>query len=141
MRILIMGLPGAGKTTLAEALRNLIQDNNKTVEWFNADLVRQTYDDWDFSDEGRIRQSLRMRELADKMNSNFIICDFVCPLPIMRNNFNADFVIWVDTIKQGRYEDTNRAFVVPDKYDVRVTEQDSKKWSKIILEKINERKI
>jgi adenylylsulfate kinase len=136
MRILIMGLPGAGKTTLAEALRNLIQDNNKTVEWFNADLVRQTYDDWDFSDEGRIRQSLRMRELADKMNSNFIICDFVCPLPIMRDNFNADFVIWVDTIKQGRYEDTNRVFVAPDKYDVKVTEQDAKKWAKEIYEQI-----
>ena len=137
MRILIMGLPGAGKTTLAEALRNLIQDNNKTVEWFNADLVRQTYDDWDFSDEGRIRQSLRMRELADKMNSNFIICDFVCPLPIMRDNFNADFVIWVDTIKQGRYKDTNQVFVVPDKYDVKVTEQDAAKWAKIIYEQIS----
>jgi adenylylsulfate kinase len=77
-----------------------------------------------------------MRELADKMNSNFIICDFVCPLPIMRDNFNADFVIWVDTIKQGRYEDTNRVFVAPDKYDVKVTEQDAKKWAKEIYEQI-----
>jgi adenylylsulfate kinase len=137
MRILIMGLPGAGKTTLAQALRDLIQDNDKTVEWFNADLVRQAYDDWDFSDEGRIRQSLRMRELADKINSDYVICDFVCPLPVMRDNFDADFVIWVDTIEQGRYEDTNRAFISPDKYDIRVIEQDAVKWTKIIYEQIS----
>lgn len=132
-----MGLPGAGKTTLAEALRDLIQDNNKTVEWFNADLVRQAYDDWDFSDKGRIRQSVRMCELADKINSDYVICDFVCPLPVMRDNFAANFVVWVDTIAEGRFEDTNRAFVPPDHYDVRVTEQDAGKWAKIIYEQIS----
>lgn len=137
MRILIMGLPGAGKTTLAQALRDLIQDNNKTVEWFNADLVRQTYDDWDFSDEGRIRQSVRMRTLADKIKSDYVICDFVCPLPVMRDNFNADFVIWIDTLKQGRYENTNQVFVAPDKYNVRVTEQNAEKWAKVIYEQIS----
>lgn len=137
MRILIMGLPGAGKTTLAQALRDLIQDNNKTVEWFNADLVRQAYDDWDFSNEGRIRQSVRMRELADKINSDYVICDFVCPLPVMRDNFAANFVVWIDTIEQGRYEDTNRAFISPDKYDIRVIEQDATKWAKIIYEQIS----
>lgn len=136
-RILIMGLPGAGKTTLAEALRNLIQDNNKTVEWFNADLVRQAHNDWDFSESGRIRQSIRMKELADKMDSNYVICDFVCPLPVMRDNFAADFIVWIDTITQGIYEDTNRVFVVPDKYDIRVTEQNANKWAKIIYEQIS----
>ena len=132
-----MGLPGAGKTTLAQALRDLIQDNNKTVEWFNADLVRQAYDDWDFSNEGRIRQSVRMHELAGKINSDYVICDFVCPLPIMRDNFNADFVIWVDTIKQGRFKDTNQVFVSPEKHDIRVTEQDAEKWAKVIYEQIS----
>jgi adenylylsulfate kinase len=137
IKILIMGLPGAGKTTLARALRNLIQDNNKTVEWFNADLVRQAYDDWDFSVEGRIRQSARMRELADKMNSDYVICDFVCPLPVMRDNFAADFVIWMDTVDKSKYTDTNQMFVAPEKYNLRVIEQDAEKWAKIIYEQIS----
>lgn len=137
MRILIMGLPGAGKTTLAQTLRNLIQDNNKTVEWFNADLVRRAYDDWDFSETGRIRQSVRMRELADKIKSDYVICDFVCPLPIMRDNFAADFVVWLDTITQGRYQDTNQVFVAPDKYDIRVPEKNAEKWARKIYEQIS----
>lgn len=137
IKILIMGLPGAGKTTLAEQLRNLIQDNYKTVEWFNADLVRQANNDWDFTEAGRIRQSIRMRELADKMSSDYVICDFVCPLPVMRENFSADYTIWVDTISQGRYDDTNKAFVPPSKYDIKVTEQNAKKWAKIIYEQIS----
>ena len=132
-----MGLPGAGKTTLAEALRNLIQDNNQTVDWFNADLVRQAYDDWDFSIKGRIRQSVRMRELADKMTSDYVICDFVCPLPVMRDNFAANFIVWVDTVNKGRYEDTNQMFITPEKYNMKVTEQDAEKWAKIIYEQIS----
>lgn len=132
-----MGLPGAGKTTLAEALRNLIQDNNQTVDWFNADLVRQTYDDWDFSVKGRIRQSIRMRDLADKMTSDYVICDFVCPLPAMRDNFAANFVVWVDTIDNGKYKDTNQMFVAPEKYNIKVIEQDAEKWAKIIYEQIS----
>ena len=137
IKILIMGLPGAGKTTLAEALRNLIQDNNQTVDWFNADLVRQTYDDWDFSVKGRIRQSIRMRDLADKMTSDYVICDFVCPLPAMRDNFAANFVVWVDTIDNGKYKDTNQMFVAPEKYNIKVIEQDAEKWAKIIYEQIS----
>jgi adenylylsulfate kinase len=137
IKILIMGLSGAGKTTLAEALRNLIQDNNKTVDWFNADLIRQAYDDWDFSVEGRIRQSIRMRDLADKMTSDYVICDFVCPLPVMRENFAADFVVWVDTLTEGRYADTNQMFVAPEKYNIKVIEQHAEKWAKIIYKRIS----
>jgi adenylylsulfate kinase len=137
IKILIMGLPGAGKTTLAETLRDLIQDNNQTVDWFNADLVRQTYDDWDFSVKGRIRQSIRMRDLADKMTSDYVICDFVCPLPVMRDNFAANFVVWVDTIDNGKYKDTKQMFVAPEKYNIKVIEQDAEKWAKIIYEQIS----
>ena len=138
MRILIMGLPGAGKTTLA---LNLFAMLSPDVLWLNADEIRQKFNDWDFTEEGRIRQSQRMREIADVSNRDYIIADFVCPLPIMRDNYAADFTVWVDTIAEGRYEDTNRMFEPPQYYDVRVTEQDAAKWTKIILEKINERKV
>jgi adenylylsulfate kinase len=82
-RILIMGLPGAGKTYLAQHILDHLQAEKKQVMWLNADDVRKKYNDWDFSDRGRIRQSVRMRELADKIKSDYAICDFVCPLPII----------------------------------------------------------
>ena len=145
-RILIMGLPGAGKTFLAEALQQYLENHSllfhpnaetestsrATVKWINADDVRKKYNDWDFSHEGRIRQSIRMRELADSFFNDFVIADFVAPLPEMRHNFRADWTIWVDTIDAGRFEDTNKMFVAPDVYDFRVTEQACEKWAEFI---------
>lgn len=137
-RILIMGLPGAGKTFLAKELEKNLQAADKTVAWFNADLVREKFNDWDFSPEGRIRQSLRMRELANQSETNYVICDFVAPLPVMRLNFEANWTIWVDTITQGRFEDTNKMFTLPrqHEFEFRVTEQNAEKWGKVIAEKI-----
>ena len=140
-KILIMGLPGAGKTTLAAALKNHIEDIKNdgygiTVEWCNADDVRKKHNDWDFSETGRIRQSLRMDLLASESTADYVICDFVAPLPEMRHNFKADWTAWMDTIEQGRYEDTNKVFVPPDLYDFRVTEQDAEKWSVFIADHI-----
>jgi hypothetical protein len=103
-----------------------------SVDWFNADEVRKRYNDWDFSRDGRIRQSLRMFEFAMKCSGEFVICDFVAPLPEMRHNFKADWTIWMDTIDAGRYEDTNRAFVPPDVYDFRVTEQNAERWVEFV---------
>ena len=135
-RILIMGLPGAGKTFLADRLKTVLSEHGHTVGWLNADQVRSHYNDWDFSREGRIRQSLRMRELADESNTDYCIVDFVAPLPEMRHNFKADWTIWMDTIDAGRYEDTNQMFVEPSVYDFRITEQNAEKWADFICEHI-----
>ena len=150
-RILIMGLPGAGKTYFAERLKKYLEDFSRspaensllpfadakiTVGWLNADEVRRHYDDWDFSREGRIRQSHRMRELADTSNTDYCIVDFVAPLPEMRNNYCADWTIWMDTIDAGRFEDTNKMFVPPDVYDFRIIEQNAEKWAEFVGEHI-----
>ena len=132
-KILIMGLPGAGKTTLASKLVPLIK-----AKWLNADEVRKEANDWDFSDEGRKRQAKRMAEKAEKFkNQGFnVVADFVCPTPKAREIFKPDFLVWVDTIKEGRFQDTNKIFLKPEKYDVRVTEKNSEIWSIKIADKI-----
>ena len=152
-RILIMGLPGAGKTYFSERLKKYLEDNSSVdtmpmwrstnmeavpvqytskVDWFNADDVRKRFNDWDFSKEGRIRQSIRMFDFAIACTGDFVICDFVAPLVEMRNNFKADWTIWIDTITAGRFEDTNKAFIPPEIYDFRITEQNAEKWVKFV---------
>jgi broad-specificity NMP kinase len=137
-KILIMGLPGAGKTTLAEALRERIWQEGRTVTWLNADEIRKQHDDWDFSETGRIRQSKRMFDLAKAATTDYVIADFVAPLVEMRNNFKADWTVWVDTIREGRYADTNAMFQEPEVYDFRVTEQNADKWADFIGEHITD---
>ena len=129
--ILVMGLPGAGKTTLANELAPLLKARR-----VNADEVRKAANDWDFSEEGRKRQSKRMSKLALNLKNegNYVIADFICPTPEARNLFPADFIIWVDTIKEGRFEDTNQMFVKPEKFNFHVTTQDAKLWASKIKE-------
>ena len=128
-----MGLPGVGKTTLANELAALIKTKR-----LNADEVRRAANDWDFSEEGRKRQAKRMSDSAVKLKSegNNVIADFICPTPEARSLFQADYTIWVDTIKKGRFDDTNTMFVKPEKYDFHVTTQDAKFWAQKIKEKI-----
>ena len=127
-----MGLPGAGKTTLANELAKIIE-----CKRLNADEIRKAANDWDFSEQGRVRQAKRMSDAALKLKSegNNVIADFICPTPEARKLFPADYIIWVDTIKEGRFDDTNKMFIKPEKYNFHVTTQDAKSWvSKILID-------
>lgn len=135
-KILIMGLPGSGKTTLAEQLVTRLKEEGKTVTWLNADKIREEFNDWDFSESGRIRQGIRMSDLADSSTTDFVILDFVAPLPEVREKVNADYLIWMDTIDVSRFEDTNKVFIPPINYDFRVGVFDAKKVSDLITKRI-----
>ena len=129
-----MGLPGAGKTTLANELATLIKTKR-----LNADEVRRAANDWDFSEESRKTQAKRMSDAALKLKNeenNNVIADFICPTPEARKLFPADYIVWVDTIKKGRFDDTNQMFVKPEKYDCHVTTQDAKVWAPKIAKEI-----
>ena len=118
-----MGLPGSGKTTLANELAPML--NAKRL---NADEVRKEANDWDFSKEGRKRQAMRMANFAKKLkdDKNYVVADFICPTPEARSLFPEDFIIWVDTIKEGRIEDTNQMCIKHEQYDVHVTKKEAK---------------
>ena len=135
MKILIMGLPGSGKTTLAQMMAPRLN-----AVWLNADEVRKEANDWDFSEDGRRRQSLRMRSLAEGAvgNNRTVVADFVCPTEKTREHFGADYVIWMDTIKEGRFEDTNKMFEEPTEYNTRVTSKDAEMWAFLVVQEIRD---
>ena len=128
-----MGLPGSGKTTLASYLVPLLN-----AKWLNADEVRKEANDWDFSAEGRTRQATRMwnKALEFRKQGNNLVADFVCPTPAARKLFPADYIIWMDTIKEGRFDDTNKMFVKPEKFDFKVTSMDAKVWAEKIYQEL-----
>ena len=131
--ILIMGLPGSGKTTLANELGPMLK-----AKRLNADEVRKEANDWDFSEEGRKRQAKRMADFALNMreDGSYVVADFICPTPEARSLFPADYIVWMGTIKEGRFDDTNKMFVKPDNYDFHVTTQDAKNWAPKIYKEI-----
>jgi adenylylsulfate kinase len=118
IKILICGLPGSGKTTLAKPLAESLK-----AVWMNADAVRTQYNDWDFSKEGRMRQADRMKYLSDVVveAGQIVVADFICPTEETRKEFDADFTVWMDTIKKGRFDDTNAMFESPTNYNYRIT--------------------
>jgi adenylylsulfate kinase len=131
--ILIMGLPGSGKTTFAEKVTEEFASRDILFYWLNADHVRTEYDDWDFSPEGRIRAAKRMRELVDKSDYEYNVVDMVAPTCETRDILKPDIMVWMNTISKGRFDDTNEMFEAPkfrrdtimlanygDDYDARV---------------------
>ena len=119
MKILIFGLPGSGKSTLAQPFAELAGG-----VWLNADAVRKEYDDWDFTTAGRMRQAQRMKFLADGVvkAGKIAVADFVCPTEATRAEFNPDFTVWMDTIKESRFSGTNKLFENPTDVDYHVAE-------------------
>tara|TARA_Y100000389_G_C17470774_1_gene530492 strand:- start:120 stop:542 length:423 start_codon:yes stop_codon:yes gene_type:complete len=132
-KILIMGLPGSGKSTLSTLVAKKL-----SAELVNADTVRKKANDWDFSESGRLRQAERMKNICDeiKNNNKYVIADFICPTNITREIFKPDYLIWVDTIKSGRFDDTNKMFFPPKNFNLRVTEKNAEHWSTVIQQEI-----
>ncbi len=128
-----MGLPGSGKTTLAKLLAPMFN-----AVYINGDEVRKDADDWDFTAEGRNRQSLRMWTLAEEaIDANrTVVADFICPTEETRKQFGADYTVWMDTIKEGKYEDTNKMFEAPSKYDFKVGHMEADMWAFLIKQDI-----
>lgn len=137
LKVLIMGLPGSGKTTLAADLQYLLTTLYKS-HWLNADKVREQFKDWDFSESGRDRQAKRMKDLAELHGqyNDVIICDFVCPFEKTRNEFDADYIVFMNTITESRYEDTNKVFEPPKKFDIEAQSKNSKYYSKMIYNEL-----
>ena len=133
MMFILSSPSGAGKTTLAHALNRRLKAN-----WLNADEIRKKFNDWDFSKEGRLRQADRMKRFSDYIFSEKIspLADFVCPLDETRKILNPDIVIWMDTEKKGRFENTNKIFQKPKNFNFRITTKNAKYWAKHIKERI-----
>jgi len=133
-----MGLPGSGKTTLALALKSRISASH-----INADVVRQTINSHlSYSLEDRIKQAITMKNLADNVvkAGKDCIVDFICPTKETREAFDwmDCFVVFVDRIDEGRFDDTNRLFERPEHYDFWVTEngRSPEYWAKFIEKKL-----
>ena len=134
MKILICGLSGSGKSTLAKALVRKLD----FCFHLNADEVREKYNDWDFSTEGRIRQAKRMSSLADELLYDrylYVICDFICPTNETRKLVSPNYVVYMDTIDKSIYEDTDKVFEIPE-FDFKVEKKNAEYYSSKIIEDI-----
>lgn len=133
-----MGLPGAGKTTLANALVPRLN-----AVHFNADEVRRNINkDLGFSEPDRVEQAWRMGWLCDQVvkAGGIVVAEFICPTEECRTAFNAGgkaFIVWADRIQSCSFEDTNTMFSPPTELDVRVTSEGAPEyWADQIFRQI-----
>jgi len=131
-KILIMGLSGAGKTTLANKIVKGLKEVQFDVAWFNADEIRALTNNWDFSDEGRILQAHTLRRLADEAPNDIIVVDFIAPLAQQRSIFKPHFTVWVDTIGASQYSDTDSVFETPVHVDYYISDWDEEHVANIL---------
>lgn len=132
-KILIMGISGSGKTTFAKKLYNELLLNS-TVCWMNADVLRTKHNDWDFSIAGRLRQSQRFCDIASVATEDYVICDFIAPIPESREIYSPNYTIWMNTISHCKYNNTNKLFTNPLSWEYRIPNfKDSNKHIKNII--------
>lgn len=128
IKILLMGLSGAGKTTLSNSLVKKLSGNKRVVT-LNADEIREAYNDWDFSYEGRMRQAARVKQLSDAAQADIVVMDLIAPLQEMRDVLAPDLLVWVDTVKDSNYSATDKVFQPPTGVAVHVTTKDALRWA------------
>jgi len=119
-----MGLSGAGKTTLAEKVVRGLRGYGCDVTWLNSNEIRTLTNNWDFSEEGRILQAYTLRRLANDSPTDIVVVDFIAPLAQQRSIFNADFIVWVDTIGSSQYTDTDSIFESPTVVNYYISDHD-----------------
>ena len=102
--ILVMGRVCSGKTTFSENLASEIAGRGYPVAVLNSEHVRETFEDSDFSVEGRLNAAIRLNEIAVDLDQEFVIIDMVCPLKESRTLIDPNFVVFMDTVKGGPYE-------------------------------------
>ncbi len=151
VKILVMGVPNAGKTYFSEKLKQELEGVKVKVDWFNSDLIREqylfdalqtkkayfNYENNNNMETMRLRKAARMLNLANSSLADFVICDFVCPIPAMHKLFDPKWTIWMDTIDLDKFQKTTKNFFnPPTKYNFRIVEKKAHVWAPIIAEHI-----
>lgn len=117
VKVLIMGLSGAGKTSTAVKLQDHLAKSGLTAVHVNSDRVREATENWSFDDAGRIAASKWMVKTADQIldesKIDVVIYDTIACLQEQRDILDADITLFMDTVKSSEYADTDAEFERP----------------------------
>jgi tRNA uridine 5-carbamoylmethylation protein Kti12 len=133
-KLLVFGLSGSGKTTFA---KKLVKQLENSIDHYEADKVREAFNDWDFSKLGRERQNMRMLYLSNlsQLNNKSSICDYINPYEKNRNDY--DIKIFMNTVNSSNYDDTDKIFEIPKKVDYEINSFDEELNLDIIKKIVN----